>query len=40
MTNPVEQAGLTQLLQELERDHAWPTAWIISSLNEEWGVTP
>ena len=31
-----EREGLVLLLHELERDHAWPTAWIISSLRDEW----
>ncbi|KAH6621592.1 hypothetical protein B0J18DRAFT_467163 [Chaetomium sp. MPI-SDFR-AT-0129] len=35
-----ERAGVVQLLEELERDHAWPTAWIIALLREEWGTCP
>ena len=39
MTEPADRAGLIRLLDELERDHCWPTAWIIASLKEEWGTT-
>ncbi|KAK4141687.1 uncharacterized protein C8A04DRAFT_30673 [Dichotomopilus funicola] len=39
LDDPRERAGVVQLLEELERDHAWPTAWIISLLREEWGTT-
>ena len=31
-----ERSSLVQLLQELEHDHAWPTAWVVSALKEEW----
>lgn len=37
MTDHVERRGLTRLLRELERDHSWPTAWIIAFLHDEWG---
>ncbi|KAH7028205.1 uncharacterized protein B0I36DRAFT_147801 [Microdochium trichocladiopsis] len=39
MDDPCEQSCLVQLLEELEHNHAWPTAWIISSLKEEWGIS-
>lgn len=34
-----ERTCLVQQLEQLERDHAWPTAWIISSLKKEWGIS-
>ncbi|KAK4243654.1 hypothetical protein C7999DRAFT_18025 [Corynascus novoguineensis] len=37
LDDPRERTCLVQLLEELEQDHAWPTAWIISLLKEEWG---
>jgi len=33
-----ERGSLVQLLEELEHDHAWPTAWVVSALKEEWGI--
>lgn len=33
-----ERSSLMRLLQELEREHAWPTAWVVSALREEWGM--
>lgn len=36
MEDPRERSCLVQLLEELELNHAWPTAWIISLLREEW----
>ena len=38
LDDPCERACLVQLLEELEHNHAWPTAWIISLLEEEWGT--
>jgi hypothetical protein len=38
LENPCERSCLVQLLEELEHSHAWPTAWITSSLKEEWGT--
>jgi len=37
LDDPRERTCLVQLLEELEQNHAWPTAWIISLLKEEWG---
>lgn len=36
MVDKDEQAGLVDMLQNLEASHAWPTAWIIDALQEEW----
>jgi len=38
LDDPCERNCLVQLLEELEHNHAWPTAWIISLLREEWGT--
>ena len=38
LDDPCERTCLVQLLEELEHNHAWPTAWIISLLEEEWGT--
>ncbi|KAK3297930.1 uncharacterized protein B0H64DRAFT_458548 [Chaetomium fimeti] len=39
LDDPRERACLLELLQEVEHDHAWPTAWIISLLEKEWGIS-
>jgi hypothetical protein len=31
-----ERDGVIELLADFEKVHAWPTAWIITSLKEEW----
>lgn len=37
-TDPADRNGLIRLLDELERDHSWPTSWITTSLKDEWGM--
>ncbi|RKK99281.1 hypothetical protein BFJ71_g6283 [Fusarium oxysporum] len=36
MTDEREQTSLVSMLEDLESSHAWPTAWIINVLQEEW----
>ncbi|KAG8670814.1 hypothetical protein FPOAC2_04117 [Fusarium poae] len=36
MVDKDEQAGMVDMLKNLEASHAWPTAWIIEALEEEW----
>ncbi|KAF4993981.1 hypothetical protein FGRMN_6112 [Fusarium graminum] len=36
MVDKHEQASLVGMLKDLETSHAWPTAWIIDALQEEW----
>ncbi|KAF2272055.1 uncharacterized protein EI97DRAFT_427020 [Westerdykella ornata] len=38
MTDQFERDGVIQLLVNVEKEHAWPTAWIVQSLREEWGM--
>lgn len=38
MTDQYERDGVIQLLVNVEKEHTWPTAWIIQSLKEEWGM--
>lgn len=38
MTSPKEQEGVLGMLDKMERDEAWPTAWITKSLKEEWKI--
>ncbi|KAJ4984757.1 hypothetical protein SVAN01_09715 [Stagonosporopsis vannaccii] len=33
-----ERDEVVQLLEEFERTHVWPTAWIINALRVEWGL--
>ena len=38
MTDPAERDGVVQILQDMEREHSWPTAWIVNSLQDEWSI--
>ncbi|EON65868.1 hypothetical protein W97_05110 [Coniosporium apollinis CBS 100218] len=38
MTDQAERNGVIVLLEGTEKAHAWPTAWIINSLKEEWTI--
>jgi hypothetical protein len=33
-----ERDEVVQLLEDFERTHVWPTAWIVNALKAEWGV--
>ncbi|KAH7394079.1 hypothetical protein DE146DRAFT_765693 [Phaeosphaeria sp. MPI-PUGE-AT-0046c] len=34
----VERNDIVQLLVDFERNHLWPTTWIINALRQEWGM--
>lgn len=36
MMDDLERRSVIEMLQDFEQQHAWPTAWIISALHEEW----
>lgn len=36
MTDSSERRCVIKMLHDLEKRHAWPTAWIIKALQEEW----
>lgn len=37
--DPNERNEVVQLLKDFERLNVWPTAWIITALKLEWGLT-
>jgi hypothetical protein len=39
MTDDAERQEVIQMLQDMEKAHAWPTTWIINSLKEEWATS-
>lgn len=38
MTDSSERRCIIRMLNDLEKLHAWPTAWIIKALQEEWEI--
>ncbi|USP73130.1 hypothetical protein yc1106_00404 [Curvularia clavata] len=39
VSNDIERDEIIKILTEFERDHVWPTAWIINTLKREWGIS-
>lgn len=36
MTDQRERWCVVEMLENMEASHAWPTAWIINALQDEW----
>jgi hypothetical protein len=39
VSDPKERNEVVQILTNFERNHVWPTTWIVNALKKEWGVT-
>lgn len=33
-----EREQVVQLLVDFEKEHVWPTTWIINALKQQWGI--
>ncbi|KAF1838026.1 hypothetical protein BDW02DRAFT_595117 [Decorospora gaudefroyi] len=38
--DPRERDQVVQILTDFERNHVWPTTWIVNALKTEWGISP
>jgi hypothetical protein len=36
VSNEKEREEIVQMLADFERDHVWPTAWVINKVRAEW----
>ncbi|KAE8839010.1 hypothetical protein HRS9139_03393 [Pyrenophora teres f. teres] len=37
--DPIERGQVVEILTNFEKNHVWPTTWIINAVKDEWGVS-